>query len=98
MNRAVRLSLQAETDLESIGDRIAEHSPKRAALFVNEIRLSCEGLGQMADRFELVARYPGIRRRVHGNCLIFYRTSAEMVEIVHIMHGAMDYEDMLFPK
>jgi plasmid stabilization system protein ParE len=35
---------------------------------------------------------------VHGNCLIFYRTSAEMVEIVHIMHGAMDYEDILFPK
>jgi toxin ParE1/3/4 len=46
-----------------------------------------------------VPRYEhwGIRRCVHGNYLIFYRVRADAVDIVHVLHGAMDYESMLFP-
>ncbi|WP_202314807.1 type II toxin-antitoxin system RelE/ParE family toxin [Mesorhizobium sp. L-8-10] len=40
----------------------------------------------------------GHRRRVHGNYLIFYRASGENVEILHVLHGAMDYERILFPE
>ena len=39
----------------------------------------------------------GIRRCVHGNYLIFYRVREDAVDIVHVLHGAMDYESMLFP-
>jgi toxin ParE1/3/4 len=38
-----------------------------------------------------------VRRRVHGNYLIFYRAGAEAVEVLHILHGGMDYERVLFP-
>ena len=38
----------------------------------------------------------GVRRRVHGNYLIFYRIGPDAVEVLHVLHGAMDYERMLF--
>ena len=98
MKRAVWFSAQAETDLESIGDAIAERNPLRAQIFVFELAQSCQSLDGMADRFQAVPRYPGVRRRVHGNYLIFYRTSPDSVEIPHILQGAMDYEGILFPE
>jgi plasmid stabilization system protein ParE len=53
----------------------------------------------MPSRYPLIPRYEerGIRRRPHGNYLIFYRIKADVVEILHILHGAMDYESILFP-
>lgn len=38
----------------------------------------------------------GIRRRVHGNYVIFYRVETAKVVIVHILHGAIDYGAILF--
>jgi toxin ParE1/3/4 len=48
----------------------------------------------------LVPRYEhlGIRRRPFGNYLIFYRIGADAIEVVHILHGARDYEPLLFPE
>ena len=39
----------------------------------------------------------GVRRRVHGAYLIFYRIEKEAVVIIHILHGSRDYEALLFP-
>ncbi|WP_051087037.1 type II toxin-antitoxin system RelE/ParE family toxin [Ancylobacter sp. FA202] len=39
----------------------------------------------------------GIRRRPHRDYLIFYRIEPAAVEILHILHGAQDFEDVLFP-
>ncbi|ATQ66743.1 MULTISPECIES: type II toxin-antitoxin system RelE/ParE family toxin [Methylosinus] len=91
---------QAEADLEAIGEHIAEESPSRAVSFIEELREACEGLGSMSKRFPLAPRYEhaGIRRRVHGNYLIFYRIGIETVDVIHVLHGAMDYEPLLFPK
>jgi plasmid stabilization system protein ParE len=91
---------EAAADLEAIGDHIAEESPRRAVAFVRELREACEGLGELPERFPLVPRYEhaGIRRRVHGNYLIFYRIGTESVEVIHVLHGAMDYEPLLFPE
>jgi plasmid stabilization system protein ParE len=96
----VRLSAEAERDLERIGDRIARDDPARALGFIQELRAKCLGLGHFPDRFPLVPRYEadGIRRRVHGNYLIFYRADQEQVVVIHILHGAMDYEGLLFPS
>jgi len=53
----------------------------------------------MAYAFPLLGRSDsGIRRRVYGRYLIFYRIEEDTVQIVHILHGAMDYEAILFPK
>lgn len=95
----VDFTAEAERDLEAIGDHIARDNPVRALSFVRELRGKCLGLDEMAERFPLVPRYEraGIRRRVHGNYLIFYRVEPDKVVVVHILHGAQEYASILFP-
>lgn len=95
----VELAEEAETDLEAIGDTIAADSPQRALSFVLELREKCLELGDLPERYPLVPRYEsrGIRRRVHGRYLIFYRVETDKVVVVHVLPGAMDFEPILFP-
>lgn len=94
----VNLSAEAERDLERIGDRIATDNPARAVGFIQELRAKCLNLASFPERFPLVPRYEScaIRRRLHGNYLIFYRVEAGSVVVIHILHGAMDYGDVVF--
>lgn len=96
----VHLSVEAEYDLEVIGDYIARDNPARALSFLQELRSKCLGLADMPERFPLVPRYEttGVRRRGHGDYLIFYRVEAEKVIILHILHGAQNYNTILFPS
>jgi plasmid stabilization system protein ParE len=95
----VVISDAAEADLEAIGDWIAERSPQRALTFILELRERCLGLADLPRGFPLVPRYEhhGVRRRPYGNYLIFYRVTDERVEVLHVLHGARDYEAILFP-
>ena len=47
--------------------------------------------------FPLVPHFEqqGIRRRVFRDYLIFYRVDPQVVVIIHILHGARDYERLL---
>lgn len=96
----VHLTAEAEYDLETIGDYIARDNPARALSFLHELRLKCLGLADMPERFPLVPRYEaaGLRRRVHGDYLIFYKVEREKVVIIHVLHGAQDYNATLFPS
>jgi toxin ParE1/3/4 len=96
----VRLTQEAERDLERIADFIAVDSPAVAAVFIDELREKCLGLADFPARFPLVARYEahGIRRRVHGKYLIFYRIEADAIIILHILNGAAEYNALLFPE
>ena len=98
MTLEVRLTDEAERDIEAIGNWIAEESPKRAERFVDELLEKCMDLGEMPERFARVSRFPAIRRRVHGNYLIFYRVNADDVDVIRVLHGAMDYENLLWPE
>ncbi|MBS0526037.1 MAG: type II toxin-antitoxin system RelE/ParE family toxin [Proteobacteria bacterium] len=95
----VVLSRNAERDLEEIGDWIAQDSPGRAVSFVAELREACRALGSNSRGHPLVdqARDPMLRRKVFGNYLIFYDVGADAVEILHILHGARDYAQIIFP-
>jgi plasmid stabilization system protein ParE len=94
----VRLSSEAQRDLEEIGDRIAADNPARAVTFVQELHAACLGLADFPERFALVPRYErhGVRHRVHGNYLIFYRIVDGQVVVIHILHGARDYAGVVF--
>jgi toxin ParE1/3/4 len=89
----------ATLDLLSIGENIGQENPTRAVSFVDELIDRCYTLADLPRRYPLVPRYEhwGIRRCVYGNYLIFYRVREDAVDIVHVLHGAMDYESMLFP-
>jgi len=96
----VVLTAEALGDLEQIGDDIARDSPVRARTFVAELMAAARRIGEIPQGFPLVPRYEshGVRRRVHRACLIFYRVEADRVSILHILHGARDYEALLFPE
>ncbi len=94
----VRFSGEAETDLERIGDAIAADNPERAITFIQEIRAKCRALADFPLSAPLVPRFEahGVRRAVHGNYLVFYRLADDCIDIIHVLHGAMNYEPLLF--
>lgn len=96
----VDLTEEAESELEAIADYIARDNPARAISFLGELRTACSKLADLPQAFPLLERYAsrGIRRRVHGNYLIFYRIEAERVVVIHVLHGARDYAGLLFPS
>ena len=87
----------ARADLIEIGEFIRPHNPKRAESFVDELLDRCEALADMPRAFPLVPRYEhyGIRRYAYRDYLIFYRALENLVEVIHILHGARDYEALL---
>lgn len=90
---------QAWSDMLAIGRTIANDNPTRADSFLNELYERCLKLGAMPKAYPLIPNREeeSIRRRPYGNYLIFYRISIDNVEILHVLHGARDYEKILFP-
>ena len=87
----------AKSDLFEIARFIARDSPTRARTFARELRATARSLGDRPLAFPLLDRFAqlGVRRRVHGNYLIFYRIDDATVVILRILHGARDYETLL---
>jgi toxin ParE1/3/4 len=96
----VVITAAAESDPEEIATYVAEQSSRNALNLVRELRARCQSLADAPRGYPLVPRYEnvGIRRRPFGNFLIFYRVGAEAIEVIHILHGARDYERLLFPE
>jgi toxin ParE1/3/4 len=96
----VVVTAEAESDLEQIASYIAEQSVEIALKFVQGLRDKCDSLADAPRGYPLVPRYEhlGIRRRPFGNYLIFYRVGPDAIEVMHILHGARDYEPLLFPE
>jgi toxin ParE1/3/4 len=96
----VVLTAEAESDLETIAEYVAQDSVKAALSLVHELRQKCLALAEAPRGYPLVPRYEhhGIRRRPFNSYLIFYRVGTKAIEVVHILHGARDYEPLLFPE
>ena len=96
----VVITATAEDDIEVIGDWIAHHNPSRALSFVSDLRKNCATLVDAPEGYALVPRYEhtGVRRKPHGNYLIFYCVIGECIEVLHVLHGAREYEPILFPE
>jgi toxin ParE1/3/4 len=71
---------------------------RRAETFVQQLEQKCLELGSMPRAFPFVPHRMNkdVRRRVHGNYLIFYRIDADWIDVLHVLHGARDYESWLF--
>jgi len=95
----VVLTNAALDDLLQIGRVIATDNPQRAETFVSEIYNRCQRLAVMPRAFPLLPNWEerGVRRRPFGDYLIFYRINKDQVEILHVLHGARDFEAILFP-
>lgn len=94
----VVISEAAWSDMLQIARAIMIDNPVRADSFLTELYERCESLGQMPRAFPLLPGHEeqGIRRRVHGNYLIFYRIGDKAIDVLHVLHGARDYERLIF--
>jgi toxin ParE1/3/4 len=90
---------EATVDLREIGEWIAASNPHRALSFVDELKARCTRLIDSPLAYAVVPSHEasGLRRLPHGAYLIFYRVREDVVEIIHVLHGARDYETILFP-
>jgi toxin ParE1/3/4 len=94
----VRLTPEAETDLEGIGDRIAQRNPWRAITYVQELRLRCIRISEYPRAGPPRPQWgEDIRIAVHGKYLIVYRARDETVHVLRVVHGARDL-DALFER
>lgn len=71
--------------MERVADYIAGENLRQALTFIQELRTSCLELADTPEGFALVPRYErhGIRRKIHGIFLIFYRVQRERIIIIH---------------
>lgn len=53
---SVLLTEKADADIENIAAYIAQSNPKRAATFVDELYLACEGISRRPLAFPLAPR------------------------------------------
>jgi plasmid stabilization system protein ParE len=100
MPHLVVITEAAWADMLGIGRAIQRANPQRAASFVAELYERCNSLSQFPASCPLAfdPKARGIRRLVHGDYLIFFRITGMMVEVLHMLHGAREYERLLFPE
>ena len=89
----VLISAEAEEDIERIGDFIARENPGRAESFTDELLKACLELAEFPYRFPaaLPGRSTRLRRRIHGDYLIFYHVNDGSVTVLHVLHAKSDY-------
>jgi toxin ParE1/3/4 len=87
----------ARAEVARIADYIAQDSPSAALRMTTQLRGRFREIKERPYANMLLAGFEHrqIRRKVHGNYLILYRITDDHLEIVHVLHGAMDYETIL---
>ena len=95
----VIISDMARSEILDIGRHIKADNPKRAQSFIAELLQSCHSLRDFPESHALIAdpKSRGLRRLVHGNYLVIFRLEGQAVHILHVLNGARDYEQLLFP-
>ena len=93
----LEFSARAQRDLIAIGEWIRQDNPKRATTFIDELERACRGVLEFPQAFPVSVRKDGrvIRKRVHGDYLIFYEVFADRVVIAAVIHGARDLDAAL---
>jgi len=91
----LRISPRASSDLIEIWGYIADDSVANADAFIDKLYQAIQVLarqpGSGRHREELA---PGIQSFPFGRYIIFYRVVAGAVEIVRVLHGARDIENI----
>ena len=91
-----RLLPEAISDIESIVLTIAADNPVAAQNWYDRLYKTIETLGTMpemgAPRFDV---RPDMRLFPMGKYLILYRANEDSAEIVRVVHGAREWQDLI---
>ncbi len=80
-----------ESDLEAIGDSIAQDNPTRAVTFIREIREEIRRVGQNPLHYRLRPEYgKDARIAVVGRYVILFRILDRTVRIERVVYGGRD--------
>jgi toxin ParE1/3/4 len=83
---------QASADLLNIVARIAEDNPDAAQALKDEIETKAGKLPHHPKLYKPSLRVEGLRELVvRSNYIVIYRESAELVEIVNVVHARMQW-------
>lgn len=85
----VCISPRARADLIEIWSYIADDSEANADAFIDKLNETIQVLGR--HREELAS---GIQSFPFGRYIIFYRAVTSAIEIVRVLHGARDIENI----
>lgn len=91
-----RLRPQAAADIESIALHIASDNLAAASNWLDDMQQHCQRLGAMpamgTPRFDV---RPNLRMLPVGNYLILYQEAEAGVDIVRVLHGARQWQELL---
>ena len=94
--KPLRFAPTADRDLESIGDYIAVDNPRRAVLFIQEIRKRCSLLAEFPQSARPLPELGSNARIVsYKRSVIVYRDRPDEVLVVRVIHGARDIQAIL---
>jgi toxin ParE1/3/4 len=80
-----------ESDLEAIGDYIAQDTPKRAITFIREMRERIRAVGENPLIYRVRAEIgEGARMAVVGRYVILFRVVGEIVRVERVVYGGRD--------
>lgn len=78
---------QASADLMLIIAEIADDNPDAAQRLMDEIEAKAAALPDQPKLYKPSPRIKGLREMVvRPNCVLFYRESPELVEVVNVVH------------
>ena len=86
----------AATDIEGIVFYIAENNPVAAQQWLNDIHARCRRISEMPGiGMSRPDVRPDLRMSSVGNYLILYRQVGSDVEIVRVIHGARQWQELI---
>ena len=92
MDRKVKWTEAAWTDLEEVSDYIARDSEYYAASFVREVRDAARALINLAEKGRVVPEFadPSVRELFLRKYRLIYQIRERTVYIIGFIHGARD--------
>ena len=95
MNLEIVVSVKARIDLRAIADYIARDSRSAATRMIKRLEREINqlgtqpGIGEQCDYLS-----PDLRRMSCGVYLLYYKLREDHLEIVRVLHGARDVENL----
>jgi plasmid stabilization system protein ParE len=95
MTRDLSISDEAESDFDDIWDYIAKDSPLKADRFIDQLYRKCfdiselNGIGRQRDELS-----EGLLSITHKKYIIFFLRTETKVDIVRILRGSQDLEQL----
>lgn len=95
--KRIEFRTAASADMRKIEkDTRARWGEQQAAAYAAALRDDIKSLSEFPLRYpEFERRREGLRRMSSGRHAVFYRVTEEQVEIVRVLHAAMDFDERL---